>query len=504
MDETLEDQNPESEEQNEPQQSKKKKQKKNKKPKEQRQSDETSESLNIVSNDENEALKKKKKMDKKAKKEEKLDEESDGIVGNTTDETASIFKKDFYSAAYASFPHDEKEKEKLDAEQYRKEHRITMYGKGKSKGQFHPIRDFNKLGFEENLLGAVKNFKEPTPIQASAWPLIASGRDTIGIAQTGSGKTLAFSIPALAHLKHRLDQEKTNKAGGQNKRRGPMMLILAPTRELAQQSQDVLEVAGKYCGVRSVAVYGGVSKDGQRRSLKNTKGNPFEVVVATPGRLIDLMYEETCDLSDVSYLVLDEADRMLDQGFERDVRKIIAATHADRQTCLFSATWPDSVRELAHEFLKNPLKITIGSDDLTAAATIEQIVEVFDDEWLRQAKLVELLKKHKGTGKGNHMERVLVFVLYKKEASRIEEFLYRQGWKVTSVQGDKSQAARQKAVDDFKSGKIPILIATDVAARGLDIPGVDLVINFSFPLTIEDYGNYYFKKLYVICIAFVE
>ena len=153
---------------------------------------------------------------------------------------------------------------------------------------------------------------------------------------------------------------------------------------------------------------------------------------------------------------------------------------------------------MAHEFLKNPLKITIGSDDLTAAATIEQIVEVFDDEWLRQAKLVELLKKHKGTGKGNHMERVLVFVLYKKEASRIEEFLYRQGWKVTSVQGDKSQAARQKAVDDFKSGKIPILIATDVAARGLDIPGVDLVINFSFPLTIEDYGNYYFKKSFGI------
>ena len=170
------------------------------------------------------------------------------------------------------------------------------------------------------------------------------------------------------------------------------------------------------------------------------------------------MNEEACDLSDVSYLVLDEADRMLDQGFERDVRKIIAATHVDRQTCLFSATWPDSVRELAHEFLKNPLKITIGSDDLTAAATIEQIVEVFDNERLRQGKLIQLLKKHKETGKGNNMERVLVFVLYKKEAWGIEEFLARQGWKVTSVHGDKSQAARQKAVDDFKAGKVPILI----------------------------------------------
>ena len=258
-------------------------------------------------------------------------------------------------------------------------------------------------------------------------------------------------------------------------------------RHPVRRVKQLCSILGKYCGIRSVAVYGGVSKDGQRRSLSNK--NPFEIVVATPGRLIDLMNEEACDLSDVSYLVLDEADRMLDQGFERDVRKIIAATHVDRQTCLFSATWPDSVRELAHEFLKNPLKITIGSDDLTAAATIEQIVEVFDNERLRQGKLVQLLKKHKETGKGNEMKRVLVFVLYKKEAWGIEEFLARQGWKVTSVHGDKSQAARQKAVDDFKAGKVPILIATDVAARGLDIPGVDLVINFSFPLTIEDYGK---------------
>merc|ERR1711994_181632 len=251
------------------------------------------------------------------------------------------------------------------------------------------------------------------------------------------------------------------------------------------------EVAGRYCGVRSVAVYGGVSKDGQRRSLKNTKGNPYEIVVATPGRLIDLMEEGSCDLSDVSYLVLDEADRMLDQGFERDVRKIIAATHAHHQTCLFSATWPDTVRELAHEFLKNPMKITIGSDDLTAGSTIEQIVEVFDDERQRQWKLVELLKKHQKSGsnsnKSNNDKRVLIFVLYKKEATCIEQFLQGKGMNVTSIQGDKSQEARQKAVDMFKAGKIPLLVATDVAARGLDIPGVDLVINFSFPLTIEDY-----------------
>ena len=205
------------------------------------------------------------------------------------------------------------------------------------------------------------------------------------------------------------------------------------------------------------------------------------------------MNEGTCDLSDVSYLVLDEADRMLDQGFERDVRKIIGATHPERQTCLFSATWPDTVRELAHEFLQNPIKITIGSDDLTAGSTIEQIVEVFDDDRQRQGRLLELLKNHKKSGvstdKADKIKRVLIFVLYKMEATRIEEFLQGKGWTVTSIQGDKSQDARQRAVDNFKSGAIPLLVATDVAARGLDIPGVDLVINFSFPLTIEDYGN---------------
>ena len=217
-------------------------------------------------------------------------------------------------------------------------------------------------------------------------------------------------------------------------------------------------------------------------------------ILTFAGRLIDLMQEQSCDLSDVSYLVLDEADRMLDQGFERDVRKIIAATHAERQTCLFSATWPDTVRELAHEFLQNPIKITIGSDDLTAGSTIEQIVEVFDDDRQRQWKLLELLKTHQKSGpktdKKGKMKRVLIFVLYKKEATRIEEFLQAKGWNATSIQGDKTQAARQQAVDDFKAGTIPLLVATDVAARGLDIPGVDLVINFSFPLTIEDYGKH--------------
>lgn len=194
------------------------------------------------------------------------------------------------------------------------------------------------------------------------------------------------------------------------------------------------------------------------------------------------MNEGCCDLSQVSYLVLDEADRMLDQGFERDVRAIIAATHPQRQTCLFSATWPESIRALAHEFLKSPIRVTVGSEDLAAGTRITQIVEVVEDQ-VREGRLKKLLEKYHSSRKN----RVLIFVLYKKEAARIESNLQRQGWKATSIHGDKSQDMRTKALEQFKSAEIPLLVATDVAARGLDIPNVDHVINYSFPLTIEDY-----------------
>ena len=242
---------------------------------------------NTVQNSNIEKIKKKKKKDKKAIKEsnnETCNKDSEAAVcdqQSAAAENGKSFKRDFYSKSYSSVPHDQ-EKESALAEEYRKAQRITMYGKGKSEGLFHPIRDFTQLGFEKNLLEAVKNFKEPTPIQASSWPVIASGRDTIGIAETGSGKTLAFSIPAFAHIRHRLDKEQGKKYV---KRKGPMMLVVAPTRELAQQSQDVVEAAGKTCGIRSVSVYGGVSKDSQRRSLSANGGVPYEVVIATPGKL---------------------------------------------------------------------------------------------------------------------------------------------------------------------------------------------------------------------------
>jgi ATP-dependent RNA helicase DBP3 len=255
-----------------------------------------------------------------------------------------------------------------------------------------------------------------------------------------------------------------------------MMLVVAPTRELAMQSQEVLEEAGKFCKIKSVCIYGGVAKYHQRQGLADA-----DVIVATPGRLLDLMEEGCCKLDQISYLVLDEADRMLDQGFERAIRSIIAETHPERQTCLFSATWPDSIRAMANEFLKNPIRVTIGSEDLVAGKKVTQIVEVIEDR-AREMKLNKLLAQYHKDG-----NRILIFVLYKKEADRITESLQRKGWNCAAIHGDRSQEMRSKAVEDFKSGVIPILVATDVAARGLDIPGVEYVINFSFPLTIEDY-----------------
>lgn len=400
--------------------------------------------------------------------EENSSDSKDSGVAESPEPQEELEKCPFQKKFYSMSPKTES-MTKPEVKSFYKTHNIVLKGKGRKT--FKPLLTFDELSVSPKIMKVCEGFDKPSPIQSLCWPIAASGRDVIGIAETGSGKTLAFSIPGLVHLKHRM---KTEGKG----RKGPIMLIVAPTRELAMQSQDVLEVAGKYCGVRSLAVYGGVPKYAQRNAL--AKG--VEVVVATPGRLIDLIQEGCCDLSDVSYLVLDEADRMLDQGFERDVRAIIALTHPQRQTCLFSATWPESIRSLAHEFLVKPIRVTVGSEDIAAGTRITQIVEVVDERE-RENKLFQLLKKYHA----NRKDRVLIFVLYKKEAARIESTIMRKGWTCTSIHGDKSQDMRTRALEEFKSGKMPLLVATDVAARGLDIPNVDYVINFSFPLTIEDY-----------------
>jgi len=292
----------------------------------------------------------------------------------------------------------------------------------------------------------------------------------IGIAETGSGKTLAFGIPALVHI---LDQQPVKN------NQGPIALILSPTRELAIQTFEVCQQAGEAVGVRSACFYGGVSKDSQYAALRAG----LHIVVATPGRLLDLMNEGVVNLSRVTYMVLDEADRMLDKGFEMDIRTIFKQIPSVRQTIMFSATWPMSIRNLAATFLKNPVRVTIGSPDLTANHRVKQIVEVVEESRARDSKLLQLLQEYHRSRKN----RVLVFALYKKEAARLEVMLNQRGWTACGIHGDMSQKQREDALGAFKSGKTPLMVATDVAARGLDIPDVEYVINYSFPLTVEDY-----------------
>lgn len=343
----------------------------------------------------------------------------------------------------------------------------------------------------------INRFKKPSAIQAQCWPVLLNTdngkrRDVVGIAETGSGKTLAFSLPALTTL-----SKETIPHG---KRKTPRMLVLAPTRELAMQSHTVMEEFGALVNLSSLVVYGGVPKHTQKDALR--KG--VDCVIATPGRIKDLMNEGSCDLSKVTQLVLDEADRMLDMGFEEDVRFIISQCKdktKGRQTAMFSATWPAAIQNIALEYMIDPIRVYVGfeaivgsngensvDDSLSANKRVTQTVEVMDDH-VREGRLRSLLQKYSKNHSKKSPYRILVFALYKKEAARLEMTISRNGWNglVGSIHGDKSQDARTKALECFKDGSCPILVATDVAARGLDIPNVEVVINYTFPLTIEDY-----------------
>ncbi|TIA91933.1 hypothetical protein E3P99_00795 [Wallemia hederae] len=349
-----------------------------------------------------------------------------------------------------------------DAAAFFKENNMTV-----SDTSIKPLLRFDDLDVEEGLVKPLKAFEKPTPIQSITWPCLLQGKDTIGIAETGSGKTLAFAIPGLS--RHVLS-DASNKT--------PSILVIAPTRELAVQTYDNID---KLKMTPSICLYGGVSKEEQKRTIKKNKPR---VIVGTPGRLLDLVNDGGLDLSNVKYLVLDEADRMLDQGFEKDITAIIGNTPSTRQTAMFSATWPQSVRALAATFMRDPVRVTVGSEELTANKRVDQVIETLDNPRMKEQRLNAHLKSiRKEMGKA----RVLVFALYKKEASRIENTLRRGGHAVGSIHGDLSQQQRMKALADFKDGSVPLLVATDVAARGLDIPNVEVVINVTFPLTIEDY-----------------
>nr|CCA20213.1 DEAD/DEAH box RNA helicase putative [Albugo laibachii Nc14] len=390
---------------------------------------------------------------------------------NTSDEsspyqqppaTNGSFKKSFYHESPEITARSQKEVDK-----YYQTHQLTISG---SKCMYKPVLTFNELKCDAKFLQICNGFETPTPIQSQCWPILLSGRDIIGIAETGSGKTFAFTIPGLVHL--------ASQSSPKSKAVKARMLVVAPTRELAMQTAEVINKAGKSCNLRCVCLFGGVAKHEQRRQLKSG----VDVIVATPGRLNDLVNERVCDLTNVTFTVLDEADRMLDDGFEKDIRLIMSSVHKESQIAMFSATWPQSIQKLAHEFLHDPVKVTIGSDDLAASVSVTQIVEVIEDR-ARDARIHALLQKYHYTRKN----LILIFVLYKKEADRVERDLRYRGWNCAAIHGDRSQQQRNEAVENFKSGDIPLLIATDVAARGLDIPGVEYVINYAFPLTIEDY-----------------
>jgi ATP-dependent RNA helicase DDX5/DBP2 len=370
------------------------------------------------------------------------------------------FEKNFYveSPAVAAMTDTE-------VEEYRKLREITVEGKDIPK----PVKSFRDVGFPDYVLEEVKKagFTEPTPIQSQGWPMAMKGRDLIGIAETGSGKTLSYLLPAIVHV-----NAQPMLAHGD----GPIVLVLAPTRELAVQIQQEASKFGSSSKIKTTCIYGGVPKGPQVRDLQ--KG--VEIVIATPGRLIDMMESNNTNLRRVTYLVLDEADRMLDMGFDPQIRKIVSHIRPDRQTLYWSATWPKEVEQLSKKFLYNPYKVIIGSSDLKANRAIRQIVDVISESQ-KYNKLVKLLEDIMDGS------RILVFLDTKKGCDQITRQLRMDGWPALSIHGDKSQAERDWVLSEFRSGKSPIMTATDVAARGLDVKDVKYVINYDFPGSLEDY-----------------
>ncbi|XP_048256269.1 probable ATP-dependent RNA helicase DDX43 isoform X4 [Haliotis rufescens] len=335
----------------------------------------------------------------------------------------------------------------------------------------NPVRTFEEA-FQHypEILQQIYNqkFVEPSPIQKQAWPILLQGLDLIGIAQTGTGKTLAFLLPALIHI--------DNQPVPREKRGGPNVLVLSPTRELAQQIEvEVKKI--NYRGIRSVVVYGG----GNRRSQINVVTRGVEIIVATPGRLNDLIMNGIVDVKSVTYLVLDEADRMLDMGFEPEIRKILLDIRRDRQTVMTSATWPQDVQRLADMYMSSPINIFVGTLDLAACHSVTQLVEMLDDEE-KKPRLFEFLQYEL-----QPIDKVIVFVGKKVLADDLSSDLAMEGVECQCIHGDREQCDREAALSDFKSGAVRILIATDVASRGLDVKDITHVLNYDFPRNIEEY-----------------
>ena len=327
---------------------------------------------------------------------------------------------------------------------------------------------FRDLGLGANVLKAIQEagYTEPTPIQLAAIPVVLAGQDLIGIAQTGTGKTAAFTLPILARLER--------PAAGTTPRRGTRVLVVAPTRELVVQIEENVRAYARHLPLRMATVFGGVGENPQKQALRTA----VDLVIATPGRLLDLMGQGCADFSGLEFLVLDEADRMLDMGFLPDIRRIVRALPQRRQTLLFSATLSKEIEGLTHEFLRSPKMVQIGRRSNPAETVTQFVYEV--PHHAKMGLLIHLLRDP-------GMDMVLVFSRTKHGADKVARRLEQARINTATLHSNRSQNQRLRALKDFKSGVVRVLVATDIAARGIDVDGISHVVNYDFPLHSEDY-----------------
>jgi len=357
-----------------------------------------------------------------------------------------------------------KARSEAEIEEFRRTHQMTVRGNNVPR----PVKSFAEAGFPDYLLAEIARagFTEPTPIQCQGWPMALSGRDVIGISATGSGKTLAFILPAIVHI---MAQPMLDRGDG------PIALVLSPTRELAVQTMEQCGKFGHTAKIKYSCVYGGASKGPQARELRAG----VEILIATPGRLIDFLATGTTNLRRVTYFVMDEADRMLDMGFEDQIRQICSQIRPDRQTLLWSATWPREIQQLAADYTNDPIQVTIGSSDLRANVNVTQVIQIVS-EIEKPRALMDALR-------GCPDAKVIVFAATKRSVDDLVRGLRRDGFNALGIHGDKPQSERDWVLAEFRAGRCLILVATDVASRGIDIKDIQLVINYDFPNQMEDY-----------------
>jgi len=323
-----------------------------------------------------------------------------------------------------------------------------------------PFLSFREYSWPDEIYDKIRDakFEKPTPIQSMCWPSLLSGLDMVGIARTGSGKTLGFVLPMLVHIRN---NQRYLRSFSRDDLPSPMGLVLAPTRELAIQIQQVAEEFGNAIGIKNVVIYGGASRGPQLSQVRRGA----EIYIATPGRLLDYLRDNSCSLNKCTFLVLDEADRMLDMGFEPQIRKIIEQIRPDRQTAMFSATWPKEVRKLAEDFIRNYVHICIGANEtLTANPNIKQIVELCEEN-NKENRLKQIL----GEIMVYRDSKAIIFAETKKRVDAYSKFIRNLGYHCLTIHGDKKQSEREWVLNEFKKRPKTILCATDVAARGLSM-----------------------------------